>query len=50
MDEIRPVPDEDEAEHWIWTDDDEGEIYEEALQRALEESGGIAWAAGNIRM
>jgi len=50
MDEIRPVPTADEADHWIWTDDDEGEIYDEALQRALEESGGVAWAAGNIRM
>ena len=50
MDEIRPVPAEDEKEDWIWTDDDEGEIYEEALQRALEETNGIAWAAGNIRI
>lgn len=50
MDEIRPVPTPDEADHWIWTDDDEGEIYDEALQRALEESSGVAWAAGNIRM
>jgi hypothetical protein len=50
MDEIRPQPTEDEVEDWVWTDDDEGEIYEEALQRALEESSGIAWAAGNIRM
>lgn len=50
MDEIRPVPAEDEKDDWIWTDDDEGEIYEEALQRGLEETNGIAWAAGNVRI
>jgi hypothetical protein len=30
MDEIRPMPTEDEVGDWIWTDDDEGEVYEEA--------------------
>lgn len=41
MDEIRPTPEKDEVEEWIWTEDDEGEVYEEALQRALEESNGV---------
>lgn len=41
MDEIRPMPTEDEIADWIWTDDDEGEVYDEALQRALEETNGV---------
>lgn len=53
MDEIRPEPplDDPEAmENWIWTAEDEREIYDEALSTALEESNGIAWASGNIRI
>lgn len=50
MDEIRPVPEESEDPNWVWTDEDEREIYDEALAKALEESNGIAWAAGNIRV
>ncbi|KAL7424392.1 hypothetical protein Q5752_000074 [Cryptotrichosporon argae] len=53
MDELRPMPDENDAEakaNWVWTEDDEREIYEEALAMALEESNGVAWAAGNIRV
>ncbi|TYJ52433.1 hypothetical protein B9479_006974 [Cryptococcus floricola] len=51
MDELRPLSEEksDDPE-WGWTDDDEREIYGEALSKALEESDGIAWAAGNIRV
>lgn len=53
MDEIRPEPPVDDAEamaEWIWTEEDENEVYEEALTNALEETNGIAWAAGNIRV
>nr|ACZ81467.1 Ncp1 [Kwoniella heveanensis] len=52
MDELRPVPGEEGEEDpaWNWTDEDERDIYDEALQKALEESDGIAWAAGNIRI
>jgi hypothetical protein len=53
MDEIRPEPPEDDPiakVNWVWTSDDEKEIYDEALEQALEESEGIAWAAGNIRI
>ncbi len=53
MDELRPEPPKDDPEAlatWIWTAEDEKEIYEEGLAKALEETKGIAWAAGNIRI
>lgn len=52
MDESRPEPptDPEEYEAWEWTGEDEKELYEEALAKALEESNGVAWAAGNIRI
>lgn len=53
LDELRPEPAEDDQEaklNWVWNDEDEQEIYEEALGMALEESDGVAWAAGNIRI
>ncbi|KAK4689771.1 hypothetical protein P7C73_g329, partial [Tremellales sp. Uapishka_1] len=53
MDEIRPEPDADDEEalaNWLWSAEDEMEVYDEALAKALEESEGIAWAAGNIRI
>ena len=53
MDELRPEPPSDDPEEmatWIWTAEDEQDIYDEALAVALEESNGIAWAAGNIRI
>ncbi|WWD22045.1 hypothetical protein CI109_106533 [Kwoniella shandongensis] len=50
MDELRPVQEDPNDPNWIWTDEDEREIYEEGLAKALEESEGIAWAAGNIRI
>jgi hypothetical protein len=53
MDELRPAPptdDPDAMAEWQWTEEDEKEIYDEGLAQALEESEGIAWAAGNIRI
>ncbi|ODN75346.1 hypothetical protein L202_06522 [Cryptococcus amylolentus CBS 6039] len=51
MDELRPSSeDKSDDPEWGWTDDDEREIYGEALSKVLEESDGIAWAAGNIRV
>ena len=53
MDELRPEPPSDDPEalaKWQWTDEDEHEIYDEALAKAIDESNGIAWAAGNIRI
>ncbi|WVQ83998.1 hypothetical protein IAT38_006143 [Cryptococcus sp. DSM 104549] len=50
MDELRPTAEEMEDPNWVWSDDDERDIYDEALAKALEESDGIAWAAGNIRI
>lgn len=53
MDELRPEPPQEDPAalaQWQWTDEDEKEIYDEALAKALEESNGIAWAAGNIRV
>lgn len=53
MDEIRPDPPEDDSEafdSWVWSEEDEQEVYEEALANALAETDGIAWAAGNIRI
>lgn len=49
MDELRPQPPSEDLE-WQWGHEDELGIYEEALARALEESKGLAWAAGNIRI
>lgn len=54
MDDLRPEgPDEEDRDtfsEWQWTDEDEKELYDEALARVLEESEGVAWAAGNIRI
>ncbi|WRT65029.1 uncharacterized protein IL334_001971 [Kwoniella shivajii] len=50
MDELRPNGEEESDPNWHWSDEDEREIYDEALARSLEESEGIAWAAGNIRV
>ena len=53
MDDLRPVEPKDDPDamaEWVWTEEDEKEIYDEALAQALEESNGIAWAAGNIRI
>ncbi|ODN96436.1 hypothetical protein L198_04150 [Cryptococcus wingfieldii CBS 7118] len=51
MDELRPLSeDKSDDPEWGWTDDDEREIFGEALSKVLEESDGIAWAAGNIRV
>lgn len=53
MDELRPAEPKDDPDamaEWVWTEEDEKEIYDEALAQALEESNGIAWAAGNIRI
>ncbi|CED83368.1 hypothetical protein [Phaffia rhodozyma] len=49
MDELRPVPDENE-QTWVWTDEDEDALYQESLAAAVEESNGVAWAAGNVRI
>ncbi|KAJ9105388.1 hypothetical protein QFC21_001758 [Naganishia friedmannii] len=49
MDELRPQAPSDEFD-WKWSHEDEGNIYEEALARALEETSGLAWAMGNIRI
>ena len=52
MDENRPEPptDPEELATWDWSTEEEKELYEESLAKALEESNGIAWAAGNIRI
>ena len=51
MDELRPDPmDPEKRASFSWSAEDEKQIYDEALARALEESNGIAWAAGNIRI
>jgi hypothetical protein len=56
MDETRPEPpspsedNEEEQAEYRWTHDDEKDLYEQALAQALEESNGVAWAAGNIRI
>ncbi|KAE8540332.1 hypothetical protein D1P53_003277 [Cryptococcus gattii VGV] len=50
MDELRPIPNNSDDHDWVWTDDDERDIYNEALMQALEESNGVAWASGNIRI
>ncbi|KAK1926386.1 glycosyl transferase family group 2-domain-containing protein [Papiliotrema laurentii] len=52
MDEGRPEPptDPEEYANWEWTGEDEQELYEDALAKAIEESNGVAWAAGNIRI
>jgi hypothetical protein len=53
MDELRPAEPKDDPDamaEWQWSEEDEKEIYDEALAQALEESEGIAWAAGNIRI
>ena len=53
MDDMRPEPPVDDPialANWQWTAEDEQEIYEEALAKAIDETNGIAWAAGNIRI
>lgn len=50
MDEMRPVPKEGEAEEWVWSAEDEDELYAEALQLVVDESHGTAWAAGGVRI
>jgi hypothetical protein len=52
MDEMRPTPKDSEkgVEEWSWTAEDEDELYAEAMQLAIGESCGTAWAAGNIRI
>jgi hypothetical protein len=49
MDELRPVRPTEELD-WHWGHDEEREVYETALARAIEESGGLAWASGDIRI
>lgn len=36
--------------HQHWNTDDDELMYEEALAQALGETGGMAWASGDIRM
>ncbi|WVO23791.1 uncharacterized protein IAS62_005148 [Cryptococcus decagattii] len=50
MDELRPISNNPDDHDWVWTDDDERDIYNEVLMQALEESNGVAWASGNIRI
>lgn len=53
MDEMRPTPKVSKkggVEEWSWTAEDEDELYAEAMQLAIGESCGTAWAAGNIRI
>ena len=49
MDELRLIAQQDHPDDYFWTDDDENKVYDTALNQALEEKQGIAWAAGNIR-
>jgi hypothetical protein len=49
MDELRPVRPTEELD-WHWGHDEEREVYETALARAIEETGGMAWASGDIRI
>ena len=52
MDERRPEWPEnpEDLTTFNWTHDDEKELYDDALAEALEETNGLAWAAGNIRI
>lgn len=50
MDDWRPVAQEATEAGHFWTDLDENMVYDSALNVALEEKKGLAWAAGNIRM
>jgi len=51
MDEIRaPLDPNDPSLGKTWTDADEQQVYEKALQQATDEMEGRAWAAGNIRI
>jgi cellulose synthase/poly-beta-1,6-N-acetylglucosamine synthase-like glycosyltransferase len=49
MDDIRPEAAAEKGEDTYWNNDDESNLYERALEQAVEESNGKAWAAGNIR-
>lgn len=54
MDELRTMPanlnNHGNDHGFVWTEDDERDIYNEALTQALEESNGIAWASGDIHI
>lgn len=50
MDELRPISNNPDGHDSAWTDDDERDINNEVLMQALEESNGVAWASGNIRI
>jgi hypothetical protein len=50
MDELRPAAQAEKGPEHFWCDLDENQVYDEALEQALEEKQGQAWAAGNIRM
>ncbi|GHJ84242.1 hypothetical protein NliqN6_0644 [Naganishia liquefaciens] len=49
MDELHPQPPAEDAD-FQWSHEDEQDIYERALARAIEETNGLAWASGNIRI
>ena len=50
MDDLRPEAQAAREEGHIWNEDDEGRVYDKALEMAKEESQGKAWASGNIRI
>lgn len=53
MDELRPVALaklREADENAFWGDTQENQVYDEALQKCLEEKEGEAWASGNIRI
>lgn len=49
MDELRPDAAAEKGDGTYWNNDDESNLYERALEQAVAESEGKAWAAGNIR-
>jgi hypothetical protein len=51
MDEMRAERlAEEEKPMEMWSEGDDKKLYDEALAKALEESEGRTWAAGNVRM
>lgn len=51
MDEMRPAAQEKEGKtEFTWSEGDESQLCKEALELALKQSEGVAWAAGNVRM
>lgn len=50
LDDMRPSTQEAMGADYYWSDDDEQALYEAALNQAVAESEGRAWADGNIRM